>query len=84
MDSSNLFPFSYRGQVSDANDCDSSGMYRIYGGVSNGPSFNFGVLLVFNAYGFVLQIANDVGNATPAAKFRTRNSQGVWSNWTNL
>ena len=78
------FPFGYKGQVTDVNEALSSGIYRIYGTPSNGPEVQFGVLVVFEAYGYLMQIATDVGNVNPSFYLRTRNSQYVWSNWARL
>lgn len=78
------FPFSYIGQTTNTNEALTSGMYRIYGESTNGPGFQFGVLVVFNAAQFIFQLATDVGQNNPSAKYRTRNSSGVWSNWESL
>lgn len=78
------FPFCYKGQVTDTHEAISSGIYRIYGKPSNGPEVEFGVLVVFEAFGFLMQITANVGNATPSVYLRTRNSQNVWSHWINL
>ena len=78
------FPFKYRSEIKNANEALTSGIYRIYGVAENAPTFSFGVLVTFNAAEYILQVANDVGSTNPSAKFRTRNSNGVWSNWKDL
>ena len=68
-----------KGNILNANERVSSGFYRGTSENSNTPS-NYGVLLVFAAIGYILQIFILTGNNSYA---RMRNSIDDGANWTD-
>ena len=79
LSSNKQFPFMLKGYIGSANDRIESGFYRGTSENLNTPSTN-GVLLVFTAWGYVLQIFIRTGNDSFA---RMRNSIDNGVNWTD-
>lgn len=79
MNSNKLYPFMLMGSILNANERIYSGFYRGTSENLNTPSL-YGVLLVFSALGYVLQIFVSTGNNSYA---RMRNSIDNGVNWTD-
>lgn len=79
LSSNQQFPFMLKGYIGNANERIGSGFYRGTSENLNTPSL-YGVLLVFAALGYVLQIFVVTGNNSYA---RMRNSIDNGVNWTD-
>lgn len=73
------FPFTYRNYIYNANNDILPGYYRGTSENSNTPG-NYGVLIVFNALGYIVQMFIDTSNVS--LKIRVSIDNGIsWKDW---
>ena len=73
--------FQYRGPINDANIATNTGYYRINSGIQNMPYDGFGILLVFKALDYILQIYSG------GSRILVRKASGdnvSWGDWKSV
>lgn len=73
--------FKYRGPINDANIATNTGYYRINSGIQNMPYDGFGILLVFKALDYILQIYSG------GSRILVRKASGdnvSWGDWRSV
>lgn len=75
-----LYPFMYRGSVSDVNSAETDGYYETLQDVTNTPTgYTYGTLLVYGSYYKVQLYFPFIGNYVFK---RSKQSSGQWSGWS--
>lgn len=73
--------FQYRSPINDANIATDTGYYRINSGIQNMPYDGFGILLVFKALDYILQIYSG------GSRILVRKASGdnvSWGDWKSV
>ena len=73
--------FQYRGPINDANIATNTGYYRINSSIQNMPYDGFGILLVFKALDYILQIYSG------GSRILVRKASGdnvSWGDWKSV